>query len=76
MGSNIFNLLLVLGAVAVVRPLPMPLRSDPTTLAYFGVMILFGLLLLPVVLRGRAGRWYGAFLVGMYGLAIAGYLLV
>ncbi len=75
-GSNLFNLLLVLGAVAVVRPLPMPLRSDPTTLAYFGVMILFGLLLLPVVLRGRAGRWYGAFLVGMYGLAIAGYLLV
>ena len=75
-GSNIFNLLLVLGAVAVVRPLPMPLRSDPTTLAYFGVMLLFGLLLLPVVLRGRAGRWYGAFLVGMYGLAIAGYLLI
>ena len=75
-GSNIFNLLLVLGAVAVVRPLPMPLRSDPTTLAYFGVMLLFGLLLLPVVVRGRAGRWYGAFLVGMYGLAIAGYLLI
>lgn len=75
-GSNLFNLLLILGAVALVRPLPMPLRSDPTTLAYYGVMILFGLLLLPVVVRGRAGRRYGIMLLVAYGLTITGYVLI
>jgi len=74
-GSNLFNLLLILGAVSLVRPLPMPLRSDPVTLAYYGTMALFGLLLLPVVLRGRAGRRYGLFLLTAYVLAIAGYIM-
>lgn len=75
-GSNLFNLLLILGAVSVVQPLPMPLRSDPTLLAYYGVMVLFGLLLLPVVISGRAGRRYGAFLLLAYVGAIAGYVLL
>ena len=75
-GSNLFNLLLILGTVALIRPLPLPLRSDPTMLAHYGVMALFGLLLLPVVLRGRAGRWYGGLLLAAYGAALAGYVLL
>ena len=40
------------------------------------MMALFGLLLLPVVIRGKAGRRYGAMLLVAYGLAIAGYILL
>lgn len=62
-GSNIFNLLLVLGATAVVRPLEM--RS--VTVIDLGVMIGISALALVLMLtRARVERREGAVLVGCY----------
>lgn len=62
-GSNIFNLLLILGATAVVRPLEM--RS--VTVIDLGVMIGITALALALMLtRARVERREGALLVGCY----------
>lgn len=66
-GSNIFNILLVLGVTAAVRPLPFPTANAVD----LGVMIGANLLLLAAMFLGRRntlGRWEG-------GVLLAGYLV-
>ncbi len=64
-GSNIFNLLMVLGTTAVIRhvDLPQP-RGDADLLA----LAAFSVVLLPLGLGsgGRIERWKGSVLVGAY----------
>jgi len=68
-GSNIFNLLMILGAAALARPLPVDGRMVTVDLS---VMMGFAVLLLPLVYRRRSlGRSGGAFLLAAY----AGYLV-
>jgi cation:H+ antiporter len=51
LGSNLFNILLILGVTAVITPLPL----DPTLIrVQIPVMILFAALLYPLSLRGRS----------------------
>jgi cation:H+ antiporter len=68
-GSNIFNLLVVLGLGGLVRPLgvlPEIIRSD--NLWMLGVT----LLLFPLIFSGRRiARWEGAVLLAFYGLYLA-----
>jgi cation:H+ antiporter len=68
-GSNIFNVLIVLGLSGLVRPLGVPseiIRSD--NLWMLGVT----LLLLPLIFTGRRiARWEGAVLLASYGLYLA-----
>jgi cation:H+ antiporter len=64
LGSNLFNLLLVMGGTALVAPFalaPITLQRD------LPVMLAFTLVLIPV-LRFRQGlaRWHGAVLLGGY----------
>lgn len=64
LGSNLFNILLILGVTAVITPLPL----DPTLIrVQIPVMILFAALLYPLSLRGRSiGRPAGALLLSAF----------
>jgi cation:H+ antiporter len=63
-GSNIFNVLCILGIAAMVRPLEVPLASVSLDL---WVMLGFSLLVLPFLATGlRLARWEGAALLGLY----------
>ena len=67
-GSNIFNLLMILGAAGVIRPLPIEPRMISVDL---WVMLAFAVLLFPLVFRrGLLTRGGGAFLFATY----AGYV--
>jgi cation:H+ antiporter len=70
-GSNIFNLLGILGTAALVRPIgPTGMRG-----ADLGVMLGLSVLLLPVVWSGlRVNRAEGALLLGLYA-GYAAYLV-
>lgn len=62
LGSNIFNILVVLGGSAVIRPLLVDrqlVRQDVP------VMVATALLVLLVCLDGRVGRWDGILLVSL-----------
>lgn len=62
-GSNVFNLLFVLGVTATIRPVPVPARGHTDLLA----MVAFALGLLLVALGRRAiGRVEGALLLAAY----------
>lgn len=65
-GSNVFNLLGILGVVALVHPIPIaPALAGPDLWWMLGT----ALLLLPVLGRGmRVARWEGALLVAVYGV--------
>jgi len=63
-GSNLFNILAVVGLVSLIRPLPV---GSGWLLFQFPVMILFSLALLPIMWDHRISRWEG-------GLLLAGYL--
>jgi len=71
-GSNLFNILLVLGATAVIAPVPVPV--EPTLLGLdrgwcdLLVMLALTLLLLPIASTGqrRIRRWEGVFLLLCY----------
>lgn len=67
-GSNLFNILLIMGATASVNPVPLP----PLAEASLGVMILLSLLLLPMSRTNDRiiSRIEGAVLLSIY----AGYL--
>ncbi len=64
-GSNIFNLLLVNGLCAVVRPIPVPASGGIVDLL---MMVLLSLLLLPLCLTDtrRIVRWEGVLLLLLY----------
>jgi len=62
LGSNIFNILVVLGGSAIIRPLVVDrqlVRQDVP------VMVATAVLVLLVSLDGRVGRWDGILLVGL-----------
>jgi cation:H+ antiporter len=70
-GSNIFNVLGILGVTGLVRPLPLPPGAGLDLL----VMIAVALLVLPLARSGlRLHRWEGAVLLGLYGVYV-GWLL-
>lgn len=63
-GSNIFNLLLIGGVVATIRPVPLPHGGVGDLLALGGI----SLILLPICIRGprKVTRAEGAVLLGLY----------
>lgn len=73
LGSNIYNILCVLGLTSIITPLP---TAAPTLMGLdIPVMIGFALILVPMMLMGlKITRWNGAFLLGAYALYV-GYLL-
>jgi len=73
LGSNIYNVLCVLGITSIITPLP---TAAPTLMWLdIPVMIAFALVLVPMMLMGlKITRWNGAFLLGAYVLYV-GYLL-
>jgi cation:H+ antiporter len=60
-GSNIFNVTLILGAASLLRPIPVP----PTVVRVEGpILIVLSVALLPLILtRHRVNRWEGGLLV-------------
>jgi len=62
-GSNIFNLLGILGLTAVVRPI---IIDHTSFLLDMGAMALVSLILLPLMLGNKLGRWQGAVLCVAY----------
>ena len=66
-GSNIFNILGILGAAAVVAPLDAPGVGALDR----WVMVAFAVVLIPLLRSGRVvGRWEGAVLLGAYAAYI------
>jgi cation:H+ antiporter len=67
-GSNIFNLLCVLGGAALASPGPIPISAQ--ALAFdFPVMVAVALACLPVFFTGhRIARWEGLLFLGYYAL--------
>ncbi len=67
-GSNLFNLLCVLGLASLVSPLPINVSAN--ALAFdFPVMIAVAVACLPIFFAGyRINRWEGALFVGYYVL--------
>ena len=71
-GSNIFNLLLILGLTAVVHPLPV---SPEVVTFNLPIMILFSLVLIPIARNQLVSRLEaGALLVGYIGFVIWAFL--
>lgn len=71
-GSNIFNILGILGLSALVTPLPI---SAAMIASDFWWMLATALLILPLMYtRRRIERWEGALLAGVYGVYL--YLLL
>ncbi len=68
LGSNLFNLLLVIGAVAMIRPLPV---ADQIRQFDLGVMLAATVALLPILAGGRTfGRIKAALFLAAYGAYI------
>ena len=74
-GSNIFNLLLVLGATAVIAPSGVPVA--PSALAFdLPVMTAVAVACLPIFFTGHSiARWEGAVFLGYY-IAYTAWLLL
>lgn len=71
-GSNLFNLLAVLGATAIVRPVPV----TPAAMVDTWVMLGFTAAMLPLMWVGRrVGRWDGVILLGGF-VGYLAYLVV
>lgn len=67
-GSNIYNIVLVLDLTALIRPVPV---EDVALTTQFPVMLAFIILMLPFSLNERFGRWEAVtFLVGYFGFLI------
>jgi len=62
-GSNLFNILAVVGLVSLVRPLPVEPRW---LLVQFPVMLLLSLALLPIMWDHKIIRWEGGLLLAAY----------
>lgn len=74
-GSNIFNILAVLGAAAVVSPANIPIPA--TVLAFdIPIMVVVAVACLPVFFTaGKIARWEGVLFLGYY-LAFTAYLVL
>lgn len=69
-GSNLFNLLCVLGASGIVSPDPIPV-SDSSLQVDFPVVLAATVVLVPIVWKGfRIERWEGFVLVAFYALYV------
>lgn len=63
-GSNVFNLGLVLGTAAALRPLEL---SSPVVVGQVLPALIFSILLIPLALsKEQVGRWEGGFLLTAY----------
>jgi cation:H+ antiporter len=72
LGSNVFNILIIIGITALIKPIPAEsIAPQVTTLdiwVMLGVAVLFSVL---VLLFKRINKWMGAGLVAGYVLYIA-----
>jgi cation:H+ antiporter len=74
-GSNLFNLLSVLGLTSIVSPDPIPV-ADSSLQVDFPVVLAATIVLVPIVWKGfRIERWEGFVLVAFYALYIAFLIL-
>ncbi|MFQ5914420.1 MAG: calcium/sodium antiporter [Nitrospinota bacterium] len=69
LGANVLNILWVVGASALVRPLPIVPQTRVLDLPFTLVMI--GLLLTMGLSQNRVSRWGGGLLLGIYILYLA-----
>lgn len=68
-GSNLYNMTLILGTAAMIRPIPSKIVWPATDVVFFVVTVL---MLIPLIRMGwRLGRIDGAILLATYVLAIA-----
>jgi len=66
LGSNVFNLLMVMSLIAIINPLPVQSRSLGFDLP---IMVAFAIGLAPIMFRGLAiTRWEGGLLLGCYAV--------
>ncbi len=73
-GSNIFNILLVLGATSLVAPNGIVVSE--TAIGFdMPIMIVVALLCLPILFNGKIQRWEGGLFLGLY-VAYTTYLLL
>jgi cation:H+ antiporter len=64
-GSNVFNILGILGVASLAKPLHAP----GVSMTDYGAMAVFSILLLPLLYTGRIlHRVEGAILLGLYGI--------
>ncbi|MFP5322998.1 MAG: calcium/sodium antiporter [Acidimicrobiia bacterium] len=74
-GSNLFNLMCVLGLTGIVSPDAIPV-ADSSLRIDFPVMLAATIVLLPIVWKGfRIDRWEGIVLVGFYVLYVVFLIL-
>ena len=72
-GSNIYNILGVVGVTALIRPMPIPVDLTPVDWAAFGGAAV--LLVIHAWSGAKVSRWEGGLLLGLY-LLYASYLVV
>ena len=69
LGSNIFNLGLILGTASIIRPIPL---QGQTSLIDFGFLLVNGIMLMIFLRTGeKIARWEGGILLAFYGLFFA-----
>lgn len=74
-GSNLFNLMCVLGLTGIVSPDPVPV-ADSSLRVDFPVMLAATIVLVPIVWKGfRIERWEGFVLIAFYALYVAFLIL-
>jgi cation:H+ antiporter len=74
LGSNIFNTFLILGVSALIRPIPLPPKSNID----IGVGVFAALILFAAMFSGKKGvldRWEGLAFLALYGIYV-GFLIV
>jgi len=69
LGSNVFNILLVLGTCAIIRPLPFPNLMVQDLSVLLGTTLLLPLLLF-FPAKNILGKWKGCILLGSYWVYI------
>jgi cation:H+ antiporter len=74
-GSNLFNIMCVLGLTGIVSPDPIPV-SDTSLQVDFPVMLAATVVLLPIIWKGFAiRRWEGLVLIVLYALYVTFLIL-
>ncbi len=81
-GANIFNLVLVSGVAVTVSPFAVPDGSklfgfNTSQLIEIPLMVaVMALMTLPVLFKGKLGRWQGVVLLGVYAAFVAMQVLI